>query len=211
MLARSAIPCHRHQPCPHRTPALVCAHTRTRVGAGAMKKALCTTSTSLGAGTATTTPAHVHLAQSPATLCPQVQLAHCRLSPTPSRTFRGVPTPISCPGLSACLDLLAEGAHHKRNRDRPRAGPKPRREEPIPGQTRWKLTQSRLGSPQTPVTTSLTPRAPARSHPASLDSQGQRRSAAKGSGANLRERVCWGRGLGAGPTHPSSQRGCVRC
>lgn len=105
--------CHRHQPCPHRTPALVCAHTRTRVGAGAMKKALCTTSTSLGAGTATTTPAHVHLAQSPARLCPQVQLAQCRLSPTPSRTFRGVPTPISCPGLSACLDLLAEGAHHK--------------------------------------------------------------------------------------------------
>lgn len=92
-------------------PQPQCVHTR--MGAGAMKKALRTMSTSLGAGTVTTTPARVHLAQGPARLCPQVRLAHCRLSPNPSKTFSGVPTPVSCPGSSTCLDLLAEGAHHK--------------------------------------------------------------------------------------------------
>lgn len=123
-----------------------------------MEKALRATSTGLGLGQRPQPPPRSPGSETRQTL-PPVQLAHCRLSPKPSRIFRGVPTPVSCPGLPACLDLLAEGAHHKRSKDRPRAGPKPRREEPTAGQTRWKLTQSRLGSPQTLGTASLTPRA----------------------------------------------------
>lgn len=110
------------------------------------------------------TPARVDLAQRPARLCAQVQLGP-DFSPAPSRTFHGVSAPTSCPGSSACLNVLAEGAHYKRGRDRLQAGTSPgKRSPPLSKPDGPQHHNTSWAVPETLVTASLIPRGPQPGH-----------------------------------------------